>query len=231
MIRFKKIFVATILSVLSANSANAGELEDKCAEIYMYNEPEVTITYNYGQLKYDNSKTDEELKALYSQVNPGSSVKNIQGLTYLEPSVTTGVSDIKLEMVDNEHFCFYPAKIDIKIRYNPTVYVINTLPPKTCRFNVTVRHEQTHLDLGHHALFLFAKSLREAVPDILSSTEPIVESVSSANSTKVLQDMTNAYHEKVKTHFEVFKNNLVKYNNLIDTSDNYIDETKLCQSN
>lgn len=230
MVNLKKIFVMMILPELIVNSANAISLKGKCAEIYMDKEPEVDITYNYGQLKYDNSKTSEELGEIYKIISAEPASENIHGLTYLEPKVTTQLK-IGAEVLDENNFCFYPTKISIKVSYNPTVYIINSLQPGSCRFNTTVRHEQTHLDLGHYSLYLFAKSLRENVPEILSSVEPMVKDKLSLDGNMIVKDMTDAYHEKVKEYFDEFKSNLQKYNSLIDTAENYKQETKLCPTN
>ena len=224
----KKIFWVFVLFATVIKQSAATELEYKCSEIYEDNAPEVVITYNYGQLKYDNSKTTEELGEMYKSINAGQSAENINGLTSLEPQFTTRVS-VDAAMLDEETFCLYPQRIEIKIWYNPTIYIINTLKPGTCRFNTTVRHEQTHLDLGHHALFLFAKSLREAESEILSSVSPVMEKAATADGDKIVKNMTDAYHEKVMVYFEKFKGNLKKYNDAIDTHENYIDETNLCK--
>lgn len=225
----KKAFLILALLVSVVELAVADELNDKCAEIYDENPPKVLITYNYGQLKYDNSKTKEELGEMYKQISSGQPSKSIHGLTYLEPNVTTKVS-IDASILDKNTVCFYPQKIEIKVWYDPTVYIANSLKQGTCRFNTTVRHEQTHLDLGHHALYMFAKSLREAESEILSSTAPIVENMSSVDGDKIVKDITDSYHETVKIYFEKFKDNLDKYNYVIDTPENYADETKLCKA-
>lgn len=225
----KKIILTSLLSVTIIGQAFADELNDKCAEIYANNIPNIAITYNYGQLKYDNSKTTEELGELYKLISDGKPSENIHGLTFLEPNVTTKVS-IDATMLNDNTFCLYPKDVEIKVWYNPTIYIINSLKVGSCRFNTTVRHEQTHLDLGHHALYLFAKSLRRAEPEILSAVSPVVEDVSSADGNKIAKNMTDAYHEKVKIYFEKFKENLKKYNYIIDTPENYIDETKLCKN-
>ena len=230
MRKWIKFFGVIILPSLIISSANAFSLQEKCAEIYMDKEPVVDITYNYGQLKYDNSKNSEELGEIFKVINAGQDSENIHGLTYLEPKVTTQVS-IGTEILDEKNFCFYPRKINIKVSYNPTIYIINSLQPGTCRFNTTVRHEQTHLDLGHHALYLFAKSLRENVPEILVSVNPMIVDADSVDGDKIVKYLTDEYHKKVKEYFEEFKAGLLKYNSLIDTTENYKEETKLCPKN
>lgn len=226
MLSKNTLFVILTL-FLAATPAAASTGIEQCAEIYRKNPPKVNITYNYGALKYDATKTSAELDKIYETISHGKPTHNIHGLTYLEPNVTTSVK-MKSELLDDMSYCFYPQFIEIKTWYNPTVYIANSLKNGTCRFNTTVRHEQTHLDLGHHALYLFAKSLRQAEPEILAAVKPVVENGTSFDGNKIVKDFTDAYHAQVKIYFENFKKNLEKYNSIIDTDENYKDETNLC---
>lgn len=227
MLSSKNILFIAVALFFATTSAMASTSAEQCAELYKKNPPKVNITYNYGALKYDATKTSEELDKIYETISHGKPTHNIHGLTYLEPNVTTSVK-MKSELLDDMSYCFYPQFIEIKTWYNPTVYIANSLKNGTCRFNTTVRHEQTHLDLGHHALYLFAKSLRQAEPEILAAVKPVVENGTSFDGNKIVKDFTDAYHAQVKIYFEKFKKNLEKYNSIIDTDENYKDETNLC---
>jgi hypothetical protein len=227
MMLSKNILFVTVAMFLTATSAVANASAEQCAEMYKKNPPKVNITYNYGALKYDTSKTSKELDKMYEILSQGKPTHNIHGLTYLEPNVTTSVK-MDSRLMEDMNYCFYPSSIEIKTWYNPTIYIANSLKAGTCRFNTTVRHEQTHLDLGHDALYLFAKSLRWAEPEILASVKPVVGDISSIDGNKIVKDFTDAYHAQVKINFEKFKKDLEKYNSIIDTDDNYKDETNLC---
>ena len=221
-----KISTFFVLSALIISPAFADSTENKCMKLYLNNPPEVNIVYNYGRLKFDNSKNSTELGEIYKAVNSGKTSPNIHGLTDLEPSITTGII-LTASLIDGENYCFYPQKINIKMWYNPTIYVVNSLEPGSCRFNTTIRHEQTHLDLAHHALYVLAKSLRNSVPEILSEVSPVVAD-SSFDGEKITKEMTDAYHEKIKVYFDEFKKSTEKYNSIIDSPENYIFETGLC---
>lgn len=229
MQKFKKIFFVSAVALLVSSAARADTAQEKCETLYRNNPPMINITYNYGKLRYDNSKTSEELDDMYNEINPGASANNIHGLTHLSPQEVTVVTSTS-QVIDSDNICFYPSKIEISIWYDPIVYLAKSLKIGSCRFNVTVRHEQTHLDLAHHALYLFAKSLKNAIPDILEQVKPIVKDKKNADSSQIVQNMTEAYQSKVKVFFEEFKQRQQKYNAVIDTAQNYIEESKLCPS-
>ena len=222
-------FVINILFIIfmfTVRAAFADTPQEECMESYMKNPPKLNIVYNYGQLKFDSSKSVEELGEIYKVVFPGKKSATIHGLTDLEPSITTGVT-LTATLIDEKNYCFYPQEISIRMWYTPTVYIVNSLPPGSCRFNTTVRHEQTHLDLAHQALYALAETLRGAEADILASVSPIVGDP-SFDGDKIAKQLTDGYHEKVKYYFEEYKKITEKYNGVIDSPENYIFETGLC---
>ncbi|MBR1601232.1 MAG: hypothetical protein IJ677_06605 [Alphaproteobacteria bacterium] len=223
----KRIFFVSFWALLISGNSFADTAQEKCNALYEAGLPIVNITYNYGKLRYDNSKTSEELDALYNEINRDGRAKNIHGLTHLSPQVVTVVTTTSVPL-DSENICFYPSRIEINMWYEPIVYLAKSLKIGSCRFNVTVRHEQTHLDLAHHALYLFAKSLKEAMPYIISQSHPVIENIKTADGSKIVQDMTEEYQSKVKLYFEEFKQKQQKYNAIIDTDENYVEEAKLC---
>ena len=141
----KMFFVSAVIWGM-AGTARADNLQEMCDEIYRKNPPEVSISYNYGKLKFDNDKTSEELDDMYNEINPGENAKNIHGLTHLSPQEVTVVTT-NSQMIGDGKLCFYPGKIEINIWYDPIIFIANSLKIGSCRFNVTLRHEQTHLDL------------------------------------------------------------------------------------
>lgn len=222
-----KLYLLLPLLTLISAPANADYLQDKCNQLYKQNPPQVSITYNYGQLKYDNSKSTEELNDIFNKINPDSNAKNVHGLTDMSPHLTT-MTEVKQIQIEDGATCFLPNHLEIKMWYEPTVYISKSLQNGTCRYNITVRHELTHLDLGHYALYVFAKSLKKSVPHILSSVQPQVQKSYSADPNTIVNQITDAYQQKVMVQFKKFKELLEKYNHIIDTEDNYIKEGKLC---
>ena len=220
------IKILFIIAVFAVRPVFAGTPEEECLKSYKQNPPKVNIIYNYGKLKFDNSKSIEELGEIYKVVFPGKKSATIHGLTNLEPGIVTGINTT-VTLIDDERYCVYPEEINIKMSYNPTIYIANLLEPGSCRFNTTVRHEQTHLDLAHHALYVLAETLRDSEAEILASVSPIVTD-SSFDEEKITKQLTDAYLEKIKDYFDEYKKIAEKYNSIIDSPENYIFETGLC---
>lgn len=223
---------AAAKSACAADSAYEQKIYERCLEIAAGHQPEISVTYNYGQLKYDTGKTETEIEALYKKINPGEKAKSGKwlGLTSLQPQTSAAVTP-EADVIDDKYACFYPGKVEIKIWYEPVVYISSSLKPGSCRFNTTVRHEQTHLDIGHHALYLFAKSVKRNINSIIDMRSSArIALIQNADGDKIIKEMTDQSFARLKNHFDIFKDNLIKYNRIIDTDQNYKDETALCPS-
>ena len=171
------------------------------------------------------------LSNIYAMVNGGSGDKNIHGLTALSPhlSMATGV---KMEKLNSGRYCFYPQSIQVKLWYEPTVYIINSLEPGSCRFKITARHEQTHLDFGHKALSLFAHAIRGEIEKIISDVGPRVEADNITGEqalNAVAQNLNQDYQRQMEVLFSAFKKTLEEQNAIIDTPENYLAESLLCR--
>ena len=196
--------------------------EDSCYTGY--------ISYNYGNLEYDNSKDEDGLLKIFEEVEPGKGSHNIHGLTALSPHISMKTM-VKYDNLDSGRYCFYPQTIEVKLWYEPKVYILNSLQPGTCRFNITVRHEQTHLDLGHSALYFFAQRVKQKLPQIIKDVGPRVESDNNSgeNLNMVAQYLNQDYQKQLEELFLQFKENLDSKNAIIDSVENYQYETLLCQ--
>ena len=229
----KKVIITAIVLGLMSGVAQAASYEysyKQCKDIMKQNPPEINIVYNYGDLVYDNSKNAEELVELFKEVEPNHEANNIYGLTALSPHISMKTT-VQYDNLNSGRYCFYPRTIDIKVWYEPKVYILNSLKIGSCRFNVTVRHEQTHLDFGHHALPIFAGIIKKELPQVINDVGPRVESDNNSdeNLAMVAQYLNQDYHKQIEVLFDEFKEGLDEQNALIDSVENYQEENLLCQ--
>lgn len=224
------LILGLFLSVCGSVRADSYEYSYKqCKDVMQNNPPKINIIYNYGNLEYDTSKNQDELLQMFAEVEPGKEAHNINGLTALSPHISMKTS-VKYDNLDSGRYCFYPQNVEVKLWYEPKVYILNSLEPGSCRFNVTVRHEQTHLDLGHLALYVFALQVQDKLPQIINEVGPRVEADNnkSENLSVIAQYLNQDYHKQLEKLFLQFKDNLDEQNAIIDSIENYQQETMLC---
>ena len=93
-----------------------------------------------------------------------------------------------------------------------------------------MRHEQTHLDIGHLSLQNFARRLKDEFPSIVEKIGPTLKSRTDKVFAvdAVAQEMNEVYHEQLKVLFDDFVQKLLEENARIDSEENYKYEQKLC---
>lgn len=226
----KKAIFFLLALCLFATEVSAASFEyavRQCKDLMRANPPKVEIAYNYGALKLDNTKTSAEIEDIFKATHPNQKVHKINGLTTLSPYAQLE-SSIKAEVVNNR-LCYYPRNIRINIGYKPVVYIASDMYKNGCRFILTVRHEQTHLDIGHLSLELFAKRLKEEFPEILETVGPEVRTRSEEVPVNEMSvQMNKTYHNQLKVLFDDFVQKLLSENTRIDSDENYRLERELC---
>lgn len=217
------VIVFSVLGFLPAVQAASYKQDvKKCTDIMNENPAEVEVIYNFGEVKYDFSKAEKEIPVPEYGKDDGG---RIQGLTEFEPHF--GVETITTASPLSEgRQCFYPKKVTAKIWYNPIVYIAKGLQKGSCRYNLTLRHEQTHLDIGHQIMLMFAQALKVQIPLILERVGPQV----SRSGSEVMKQTGDTYNKQIVELNDVFVNALLQKNQEIDKKENYDREDQLCAS-
>ena len=226
-----KVHSVILVSALLMASGNAfawsNSLATKqCRQQMNNNPPIIDITYNYGELRYDTTKTSAELEKIHDKSKP--IYGQMHGLTQTSPKllIETKINGQQI----NDKACFYPERVKISISYSPILYIMKDLKPGSCKFNLTLRHEQTHLDISHLALKEFAKKLKKQVPLIVKDIGPLVKNLSNENddTKQAAKEINQAYNKQIEVLFELFKKTLEEENGKIDNAENYSFESSLC---
>jgi len=225
------IVVLLLLSVTDeAFALSRSFLQKKCRDIMKRNPPKISIIYNYGQVSYDKSKTAEEIAEIKGNIGIGKGAKldrkyEIQGLTlfnYYEQIQFSG----RYEPLGDNFLCYYPAEVEIRIGYDkPVVYLKSSLKEDTCLYRLVMRHEQTHLDLAHKTLGLYAIILQKKIKGIVEETGA---KVSRDIPEKVVEKFVKDYKLRLSALSELFRNVRQQQQEIIDTEENYQKESKIC---
>ena len=220
-----KLFVAVFLLLLPVSTVYAASYArdvEKCAKIMEENPAEVTVTYNFGEIKYDFSKSSKEIPLPQKGVEVNGV---INGLTEFSPSVgLESILDVKA--LSEDRYCLYPKKVKVTIWYEPKVYIAKDLKKGSCRYELTMRHEQTHLQIAHQIILMSAQALKVQSPLILKRVGPQV----SRQPMEAKMDLETIYQQRVNELGKVFASALEQKNKELDTEENYAKEDTLCKS-
>ena len=225
----KLIAFIFLLPTAEASAEVTPVMQRRCNEIFLSNQVNIEINYDLGELKYDNSKNYEELAKLFSEHNNGNKAENtVNGLT-VQNGYFRLTMDIENRTIVSGYKCYYPAKITVDIGFNDsTIYLANSLRSGTCRFELTKRHEYTHLALGKAGLMAQVQLLKTALPTIIKNQGA---SVSEDDKDKVEREMFASYNKAISDLRQVMANITTLEQQKLDTKQNYIKETALCTKN
>lgn len=203
-------------------------LQKLCREEMAKNPPQIVVEYNFGQLKYDFSKSEKELAAMFKEINPQAEVfGKVHGVTRLTPAVTMETKVMR-QMLNNSSVCIMPSDVHIRLGYNePTVFILNTLQEGSCRYKLAMRHEQAHLDIGHAALALVAHAVKRKLPQVVEERGVYVTNL--ADSANLAEQMNAEYQSRLAPIVQIFLQTLMEQQAVLDTKENYTRESELCR--
>jgi hypothetical protein len=228
MKKFIFTLVVVCLCGVEANAASRAFLLSQCKKMMREHPAEISISYNYGALELNHTKDSAYLAKLQQSIMKNTISEGvIEGLTtlfsYFEVSVSVSAAELY-----SGYNCFFPQKVNIKIGYTkPVLYIAKHLEKGTCNYQRTMRHEIVHLDFGQIAMNMFAQNLKEHVPSIVQSVDVYVSREKSAEQAS--QKMYNECVRRMTPMFEQFKADLAEQNALIDSKENYRQESLLCE--
>ena len=222
------MLVLLLVDIRSAGAVSRQYMEQKCQRLMRENPPEIMVSYNYGQLKYDHTQDRAGLEKIFKTITPEKDlVGEIDGVTLLNPKVETA-SEMRLEELSSDHGCLMPKKVMLHVMFvDPTIYILKNLPEDTCRYKLTLRHEQTHADIGHSALYLFAKVAQKQLQKKVA--EQGARIVTAENVEQSVQEMNLSYQNGISELFAKFTQVLKDEQAELDTAENYAKETALCR--
>lgn len=109
--------------------------------------PQVKITVTTTPVKYDNSKTESQLKGFkIDTVNPyGTQVETEVG------GLMSGGLQMKSNIqiaweTDKRSACFWYHTIEVIMHIDPTIYIAKEFSPGSCMYNAVLAHEMKHIE-------------------------------------------------------------------------------------
>ncbi len=230
----KKVFFALIFSGCLVNICSANDdlkrYKDECLGVM--DKPEVVVKYSLGRLKYDFEKNREFINKerkkseIYVGNKYGEDV-DVDGLTSVRRGFEVKL-DTKQIVVSKGYKCIVPEKIEVFLGYfNPKIYIANDLPKDSCRYNLALRHENTHMQIYVEALLYYMPELKvlthKAVEDVgVRIVEP------KANIQHDAEGLYADYIAYLNVGVSKWQKSMMKQQKKLDSIKNYIIESRIC---
>ena len=231
----KKVFFALILGLAGINSAQGADETERYVEecLSIITRPTVKVTSSYGKLKYNFDKDRAYLRRETEKKYHGSGWKMPDelvpvGLTKVRDGFDFNVIVGQVE-ISHGYSCLYPKEIDAHLGYYiPMIYIAKDLPKDSCLYEVSLRHEKTHMQVYIDALDYFLPEFKETTTGLFDKIGVRVvgagESVDAA-----ARELNDAYLNEMKVKVERWRKEVEQEQMHFDTLENYILESKLCE--
>ena len=219
-------FLMYFCFVFDASAASYKSMQQKCREIAGENPAKVEIIYNYGKLQYNTELNQEELGQVH-EAQTGKYEDNLKGLTSLQPSILVDGITLNYQVLSDDYICLYPDILKVRINYQPTIYILNSISKDTCMYDLTLRHEYTHIDIGYAAMNLFVLTLRNKMPDIASSSG--IRVITTDEMETAPEEINTTYQTQVLLLWDMFMHALDEQHARLDVSETYVREKNMCK--
>lgn len=219
----KLFFILTFIFCLPILSVPAWAFD--CSQIQSM--PSIEFSTSYGKLRYDNTKTNQQVTAIAGTYGISEKGLFAAGLATINVNFEISINTLG-KIYGENNICVIPTNINIYIGYSdPVIYISKNIPKNTCKYNVVLRHEQTHQQINKNALEYFLPLFQDAIKRIIPTVKPL--SVSNTEEIDLATtELTQTYNRKITPLIEVFKNELLNEQGKLDNHENYQHEEELC---
>ena len=190
--------------------------------------PSVEFSTSYGKLRYDKSKNNLEITNIAKQYGIKEKGLFAAGLATINVNFEVSVNTLG-KIYGPKNICVVPTNINIYIGFSdPVIYLSKNLRPGSCKYNVILRHEQTHQQINAAALRYFLPKLKESIVAIIKNT-PAIEIKNKRDGDRATQDLIKAYMRQMEPLVDYFKKELLREQKKLDNHKNYQMEGDLCR--
>ncbi len=221
----KLFFILTLNTYIALLSTKA--LAFDCSQIQTI--PSIEFSTSYGKLRYDTTKNNQQITAIAKTYGISEKGLFAAGLATINVNFEVSINTLG-KIYGENNICVIPTNINIYIGYSdPVIYISKNLAKNSCKYNVVLRHEQTHHQINKNALEYFLPLFHDAIKKIITSVKPI--NVNTAEEIDLATtELTQTYNRKISPLIEVFKNELLIEQSKLDNHENYQHEEEICKN-
>ncbi len=190
--------------------------------------PTINVMSSFGNLQYNSSRNINDITSMAKEYNLVESDLFASGLATatvnFDISVVAAATPITIGK-----FCVIPSKVDIFLGLSkPVIYLADNLEKDSCRYNIVLRHEQTHQQINKTTLEYYLPIFSASASKIIQNTSPI-----TIDDTKQLEqatkDLTEKYNQKIMPLVDFIKKEIAGEQKKLDNPANYKYENVLCK--
>jgi hypothetical protein len=221
-------FMTGLSAMVMAGMATYASMPASCKA---FPPPVVKVHYETSPVRYDYSKSVEELSAIKSDTadpyGPGAHTYT-EGLRADRPTIETRSSEKMITYPLQGLFCIGYDTIDVTVRLKPTIYIANRWRPGRCR-DAILAHEERHVKVDHEVMDDF-------VPRVRAMIHSAVKKVGTMGPLHLEEEdtaenfMTRNIQVAVDEEIKVLHAKITERQSHVDTLAEYQRVSRICES-
>ncbi|WP_020038262.1 hypothetical protein [Salipiger mucosus] len=163
--KFYRLILTT--AVLTTLGTFASARDARCVDVFQghrsYPQADVRLVPVTTDVVYDSSLERGQLAELSDGRIARHPDTMVNGLTVA--NLTSEIrGNFRMARMGDGTTCVWPSDLEVSLGYDSiTVYIAREFRPNTCRYDVTMEHENTHVDINRRVLNSHAASIRESI--------------------------------------------------------------------
>ena len=165
--------------------------------------PEISIVASDTTIKYDHSKTKEELNSFKIDTKspyPANTQTHIGGLTSGEVSVSHQVQMMQEVFQGLGQACVYVNDIKIRVNINSTIYIASDYKNGSCMYQSVMEHEKKHIKVDRYIVNKYSRIIGQAMKEAVDALGPAQGPIPEA-AIKGTQERMDMYLKGVLTEY------------------------------
>ena len=213
-----------VLAAAAFLSLCATAQADRCSP--PVREPIVHVTVDYGTVRYDNTRTREQIQAMAvgTAGRIGDGV-HPAGLTVSEFATRISAA-VQIRPISDSAYCVWLSELDVSLGYPEiAIYVDRRYARRSCQYAAILEHENQHRTINQRTLTAHFPAIRRRVHDIVDAT-PWLRAASE-------EAARNAYvtlvRDGLKETVDAFTADRERQHAVLDSPESYARTQALCR--
>lgn len=223
----KKLFYTLIFIIFSLPFSAAQSSDDVCRQLMR--PAKVKIDVSYGKLRYDFTKNYRSLTRLHIRQygNNIATGKKVTGMAANDLIWTMNLHLQKNSLPDNTS-CIYPTDVNLILNIkNPTIYIAKELEEGSCRYNIAMRHEQTHQQINIQVLEHYLPLIKNRLIEIIKNNS-LISQPYDVNLSLAQETFKRKYLAAIQPLLDEMQAEITAEQAKLDSPENYEYEESLC---
>lgn len=193
---------------------------------------QLNLKTSFGKLKYDKNRNSQYIEriAMQNKYDRKAQSHKYRMLGLADFSITT-IANMTVEswVSPQGYQCVIPVAVNLFVGYlDPTIYIAREAQRSRCRELLTMRHEQTHMQINILALEYFLPQIKELAYQQAQLIDPVLVDTRNQKIKQEVDKAIEPFNMRIQNLMNQFVRYLKEEQFKLDNERNYNFESAIC---